>query len=122
MNTLENLPFELQAPVAEGLSWINQQDDHSFAVTGVIGTEVALARPAGESFELGLVLCDGDICMRHDLIFMPGADGYTFAFADVEERDIPPLLDPPQGVRSGWLDSVLQKHEFVLLLIYRGLW
>ena len=37
-------------------------------------------------------------------------------------RDIPPLLDPPEGVRRSWLDDELAKHEFVLLLFYRGLW
>jgi hypothetical protein len=38
------------------------------------------------------------------------------------EPDIPPLLDPPVGVRREWLDRQLEQHEFVLLLFYRGLW
>ena len=33
-----------------------------------------------------------------------------------------PLLDPPAGVRTGWLDDVLQKYSFVVLVFYRGFW
>jgi len=38
------------------------------------------------------------------------------------QPDIPPLLDPPGGLRSKWLDAQLDKFEFVVLLYYRGLW
>ena len=31
-------------------------------------------------------------------------------------------LDPPPGARRGWLDSVLTKHEFIVLVFYRGFW
>jgi hypothetical protein len=33
-----------------------------------------------------------------------------------------PLLDPPAGARAGWLDQVLAKHAFTVLLFYRGFW
>jgi hypothetical protein len=33
-----------------------------------------------------------------------------------------PLLDPPAGVRAGWLDQVPPKHAFTVLLFYRGFW
>ena len=33
-----------------------------------------------------------------------------------------PLLDPPPGVRAGWLDDVLPKYSFVVLVFYRGFW
>jgi len=35
---------------------------------------------------------------------------------------IPPLLDPPEGIRSTWIDEQLKKYEFIVLLYYRGLW
>ena len=52
----------------------------------------------------------------------PVGDGFRFSFVEAAVRDIPPLLDPPVGVRSQWLAGQLKKHEFVLLLFYRGLW
>ena len=36
--------------------------------------------------------------------------------------EVPTLLDPPVGVRRTWLDDQLTKHDFILLLFYRGLW
>ena len=42
--------------------------------------------------------------------------------AEVDDPLIPPLLDPPIGVRTGWLNAQLDKHKFVVLVFYRGLW
>lgn len=39
-----------------------------------------------------------------------------------QEATLAPELDPPAGERNGWLDSVLPKAEFTVLLFYRGLW
>ncbi|MEL0048711.1 MAG: hypothetical protein VW867_08700, partial [Gammaproteobacteria bacterium] len=77
---------------------------------------------ADAPFEVGLVLCDGEICAREQIHIIPDGGAYQFKFADEAEPDIPPLLDPPVGVRREWLDKQLEKHEFVLLLYYRGLW
>jgi hypothetical protein len=72
--------------------------------------------------EFGLVLCDGEVCAREQVRITPTADGYQFKLVETGQREIPSLLDPPEGVRRQWLDSVLAKHEFVVLLFYRGLW
>jgi len=31
-------------------------------------------------------------------------------------------LDPPPGARKAWLDDVISKHKFVVLVFYRGFW
>jgi len=82
----------------------------------------ALETPAGSAIEVGLVLCDGEICQRQQVRIVPKGDDYEFGLVAAGARAIPPLLDPPEHVRSDWLAGVLGKHEFVLLLFYRGLW
>ena len=88
---------------------------------GEASSEVLLDLLCGR-FSFGLVLCDGVICAREQIRVTPYGDAFQFNFADEAEPDIPPLLDPPVGVRREWLDKQLGKHEFVVLLYYRGLW
>jgi len=78
------------------------------------------------------VLCDGNSCDREQVLVTPVAgtpvagttvdSRYEFSLVAQAPREIPTLLDPPVGVRQNWLDTVLAKHDFVLLLFYRGLW
>ena len=121
MNALENIPQQLQAPVVAARDWINSNKGTQFSVTGLVGEEQALAARPGESFELGIVLCDGEICSREQVVITPNGDGYRIGLKQ-PEFEIPPLLDPPAGVRKGWLSEQLEKHEFLLLLFYRGRW
>ncbi len=116
------IPADLEAPVQAALAWINASQDKTYELTGLVDIDQALAAREGESFELGLVLCDGEICAREQVRIQPTDGQFAVGYADMAERDIPPLLDPPAGLRSRWLDEVLDKHEFVLLLFYRGLW
>jgi hypothetical protein len=123
METDQDIPAGLQPQVEGALSWINATQGESFSLTSVVGYEDALSAKTGESYELGLVLCNGEICTREQIRVEPaGTDKFLFSFADIKERDIPPLLDPPEGLRSDWTDSVLDKHEFVVMVFYRGLW
>jgi len=68
------------------------------------------------------VLCDGEICACEQVRVSPLTNGNRFSLVAKQAPAIPPLLDPPEGIRGGWLDKVLADHEFVLLLYYRGLW
>ena len=122
MDTDQDIPAELR-PQAEGaLSWINSTQGETFSLTSLVGYEKAMEAKAGESYELGLVLCNGEICTREQVRVEPVGDKFLFSFADVKEREIPPLLDPPEGLRSDWIDSALARHEFVVMVFYRGLW
>jgi len=116
----EDIPEHLGPATQAALSWINHERAANYSLTGMIGADDLECADA--PFEVGLVLCDGEICAREQIHIIPDGGAYQFKFADKAEPDIPPLLDPPVGVRREWLDKQLEKHEFVLLLYYRGLW
>ena len=121
LETLEHIHAQLEAPVAAALDWINSNQGRQFTVTGLVGEAQALEAAPGEAFELGIVLCDGEICSREQVVITPEADSYQISLQQ-PEFEIPPLLDPPEGVRQGWLSEQLEKHDFLLLLFYRGRW
>jgi hypothetical protein len=117
-----DIPQRLQQPAAAALTWFNQRSNSTFEVSGVVDFEEALLTKPLESFEFGLVLCDGEICDKVQIRCIPDGDGFNFSVVERRPGDIPVLLDPPNGIRANWLDRVLDKHEFVVLLFYRGLW
>ena len=122
MNVSEETPSELQAASEAALEWINATQESHYEITGVIDAEDTVARAREGSFELGLVLCDGNVCAREQVVVERSAEGLRVSAADVGDPLIPPLLDPPIGVRTGWLNAQLDKHKFVVLVFYRGLW
>lgn len=120
----EDLSPQLREPTEAALDWINATQQREFKLSGVVDADKALqALDAGDSgYDLGLVLCDGELCAREQVRVDAHDGAYHFRLEDSAERDIPPLLDPPPGIRKTWLDQQLQKYEFVMLLFYRGLW
>lgn len=122
MHSEEEIPAALRPPAEAALAWINQTQATDYELTGLVDHEQAMQAEPGQPFDLGLVLCDGEICAREQVQVQPDGDSYQFRLLEAAAREIPPLLDPPPGVRSQWLDDVLGRHEFVLLLFYRGLW
>ena len=122
MQTQDSVPAELRPQAEAAVAWINETQRQSFELTGLVDYEQALSVDAQEAYEIGLVLCDGEMCAREQVRVQPNGDGYQFSLVEAGGRDIPPLLDPPEGVRRQWLTGELAKHEFVLLLFYRGLW
>ena len=116
----EDIPDHLRGPVDAAVDWINSSFAANFEVTGLADKKVP--HDLTRDFELGIVLCDGEICERKQVAFEPTEGGYNFAMNDSAEAEIPPLLDPPSGNRVGWLGEQLEKFDFVLLLYYRGLW
>jgi hypothetical protein len=123
MPTKNTIPLQLREPAEAALVWINKTQERSFELTGLVDYESALEEQnTGKNFELSLVLCDDDICTCEKVKIQSVNDSYKFTSVVGKNREIPPLLDPPEGVRSKWLSLVLDKHEFVILLFYRGLW
>ena len=116
----EDIPKELQTALDGAVDWINTKYQANFELTGLADTKTPT--DLGTPFELGVVLCDGEICDRKQTGFQPSAAGFEFSVLDLAEPAVPALLDPPEGNRVGWLDQQLEKFEFVLLLYYRGLW
>ena len=116
----EDIPKNLQTTLDGAVDWINTKYQANFELTGLADTKIPT--DIKTPFELGVVLCDGEICDRKQIAFQPSETGLEFSVIDLIEPAVPPLLDPPEGNRVGWLDQQLEKFEFVLLLYYRGLW
>ena len=122
MQLQEDIPSALVPPVEAALQWVNNNQEKNFELTGLVAYEQALQAVPGEAYELGLVLCDGDICACKQVRIEPNDSGYLVSFVETEDPGVPPLLDPPEGSRRAWLDEQLEKNDFLLLLFYRGRW
>lgn len=116
------VPKTLRAPVAAALQWINDNENTQFRLTGIVDEQQALDAGENTAYEIGLVLCDGEICKCERVRIIPTGKQYEFKLSQLEKPTVPALLDPPKGLRKTWLDEQLDKHEFLLLLFYRGRW
>lgn len=123
MNVAKDIPSELHGPAVAAVRWLNVDRGTAFELTGIVDSGAALAGHASDQpYELGLVLCDGERCAREQVRVESAEGEYRFRLVDAADPAIPPLLDPPEGVRRSWLHEQLGRHEFVLLLFYRGRW
>ena len=121
----EIIPDALASRVEAAVAWFNASADSAqdeFKVTGILDADEALAG----SDELKLILCGGDRCEQRSFRLSRAGDAWAVELAGTlpsHEGDNPQAeLDPPPGVRTGWLDGVLAQHAFVVLLFYRGFW
>ena len=121
-NVAHEVPAELQPAAEAALAWLNRERGAHFRLTGLVDAEEAMRQGADRPMELGLVLCDGELCQREQVRIESTEQGFSVSTVETGEALIPPLLDPPLGVRASWLDDQLEKHDFILLLFYRGLW
>jgi len=122
-NVVEEVPRELAAEVDAALAFWNEGQSTPFKLTGVIDPDSVLAgRKPDEEFELPLVLCQGDLCVRESFRVRPTSSGFDVRSAEADPADAPGEVDPLPGARLSWLDEVLGKHDFVLIHFYRGLW
>ena len=117
-----DIPQRLQVPVANALAWFNERNDSCFEVSGIVESEGSLSANSLDYSEFGMVLCDGEICDKVHIRCVSDGEEFNFSLIEGRSGDVPALLDPPSGVRTQWLDQVLEKHQFVLFLFYRGLW
>ena len=122
----ETIPEALGLEVDAALAWFNATQPDEFRVTGILDPDLTLAERSPR--DLRLVLCGGDACLQRSFRVRSTDAGF-----DVEEADAagastdgssPPQaeLDPPPGALRGWLDSALAKHNFIVVLFYRGFW
>lgn len=121
----ETIPSPLEAEVDAALAWYNASQPEHFEVTGIVDADESIQ--SAEPRELRLVLCGGDLCQRQDFLVSSTASGFEVTLADAETAEdnqerVQSELDPPPGARRSWLDSVLPRHEFTLILFYRGFW
>ncbi len=122
----EPIPEALQPDVDAALDWFNGTQLDVFEVTGIIDADLAVE--ADTPRELKLVLCGGDTCLQRSFRVARSAEGFDVAYSETEPSDddtatkVQSELDPPPGARRAWLDKVLGKHKFVVLVFYRGFW
>ena len=118
----ESIPSDLQPEVDAAINWFNTQSADEFKVTGIVDAEDSLAQ--SDEKELRLVLCGGDICQQKKFKVLRSGDSFSVSFTDEAPiaNGTQAELDPPPGARNAWLDDVISKHKFVVLVFYRGFW
>ena len=121
-NVVEEIPPALRPAAEAALAWINRSRGTRFELTGLVVPDDAREWDARRPIELGLVLCDGDQCLREDLRIRPQGRDFEITALEADRERIPPHLDPPVGVRRRWLDEQLAKHALVVIVFYRGFW
>ena len=92
-------------------------------VTGIVDAEDSFAS-TDEKRASPRTLRRRHVASKRNLTLLRSGDSFTVSFADE-----PPIangtqaeLDPPPGARKAWLDDVISKHKFVVLVFYRGFW
>jgi hypothetical protein len=126
----ESIPAELAAEAEAARAWFSRNQGSEFEVTGIVDPDQVVAGgTAGPGSPLQLILCgsrDGqDVCLRERFQVEPAGAGFDVTHLADAAPDVgspAPLLDPPAGVRAGWLDETISRHAFVVLLFYRGFW
>jgi len=119
---VEEIPPELRPAAEAALAWINRSRGTRFELTGLVTSGDAVNWDASRPIELGLILCDGDQCLREDVRVQAQGGEFEITAIEADHARIPPHLDPPVGVRRNWLDEQLAKHALVVIVFYRGFW
>ena len=134
---VETIPQQLKPEANAALAWLNAARGTSYKISGVVDPdETIAARDRDDGYELGLVLCQDDLCLREQIaIHRTGRTGPTDSGFDLSlvkapasngrrdgKLDPPAELDPAPGARDGWLDDRLSEHRFTVVLFYRGFW
>ncbi len=133
----ENIPDAFAAEDEAARLWFAREQSTEFRLTGIVDPQDVLAGESsnGGARELQLILCGNqegqDVCLRERFAIKPDGDGFDVTHLADDAANATggskigspaPLLDPPPGVRTGWLDDVLPKYSFVVLVFYRGFW
>ncbi len=125
----ESIPANLADEAEAARAWFTRDRGTEFKLTGIVDPEEVRERDETQTRQLQLILCgtrDGqDVCLRERFEVKPGSEGFEVTLLEDSTPDVgspAPLLDPPVGVRAGWLNRVLAEHSFVVLVFYRGFW
>lgn len=126
----ESIPAHLQDEAEAARAWFSQERGCAFKVTGIVDPEDLPGHASGTTARrLQLILCGTengqDLCLREDFEVRSAGPGFEVTLLAEATPDVgspAPLLDPPVGVRSDWLEPTLARHAFVVLVFYRGFW
>ena len=122
----ESIPAHVAQEAEAARAWFSRAEGSEFKLTGIV--EPAESSPS-TTRDLQLILCgerEGqEVCLRERFAVSSFTDGFEVTHVANETPEIgsaAPLLDPPVGVRANWLAKILPKHDFTVLLFYRGFW
>ena len=126
----ESIPADLVDAAEAARAWFSRDQGSEFKLTGIVEPEAARGPGRGTpARQLQLILCgtrDGqDVCLRERFEVEPVGAGFEVKLLEDATPEVgspAPLLDPPAGVRTAWLDQILPRHAFVVLVFYRGFW
>ncbi len=126
----ESIPDALAAEAEAARAWFSQERGSDFKLTGIVDPDDIGERGSDAAArEFQLILCgnqDGqEVCLRERFELSPSSDGFDVVHVKETSSHLgspAPLLDPPAGVRKGWLDTAAADHAFVVLVFYRGFW
>ena len=126
----ESIPAKLVDEAEAARAWFARDRGTDFKLTGIVDPDEVRERDStNHARQLQLILCgtlDGqELCLRERFEVKLASDGFDVTLLEDSNPDVgspAPLLDPPVGVRAGWLTRTLAQHSFVVLVFYRGFW
>jgi hypothetical protein len=126
----ESIPVHLVDEAEAARAWFSRERGSEFKLSGIVDPQNVPARDRGtHARQLQLILCgtrDGqEVCLRERFEVKPARSGLDVTLLEDSTPGVgspAPLLDPPAGVRTAWLEQVLGRHAFVVLVFYRGFW
>jgi hypothetical protein len=126
----ESIPADLAEEAEAARAWFVRNQGSAFKLTGIVDPEEVGERdPQTQTRQLQLILCGSrdsqDVCLRERFDVTPASEGFDVTLVEDSTPEVgspAPLLDPPAGVRAGWLAQVRAQHAFVVLVFYRGFW
>jgi hypothetical protein len=122
----ETIPDHLADAAEAARAWFSADQGSEFKLTGIVDPVEANEAPTGP---LQLILCGTqagqEVCLRERFDVTSAGSGFEVAHVEdaaPEFGSVAPLLDPPAGERTSWLDATAKKHAFTVVLFYRGFW
>ncbi len=126
----ERIPSNLVDEAEAARAWFARDRGTDFKLTGIVDPDEVRERDSTtHARQLQLILCgtlEGqDVCLRERFEVKLASGGFDVTLLEDPTPAVgspAPLLDPPVGVRAGWLARILAQHSFVVLVFYRGFW
>ncbi len=126
----ESIPANLADEAEAARAWFARDRGSEFKLSGIVDPDEVRERDSEtHARQLQLILCgtrDGqDVCLRERFEVKRASDGFDVTLVEDSTPALgspAPLLDPPAGVRAGWLKQALAQHSFAVLVFYRGFW
>ncbi len=80
MAVVEGVPEALKAEAEAALAWLNAERGAALKITGVVDPDDTIAaREQGDAYELGLVLCQDELCLREQIAVRRSQAGFDLS-------------------------------------------